>query len=165
MAKRVAKTSVNELRRITGWMTLVGWVVLIFALGVIAGVAYCSRDTHHHHDVSVVSKDVEVKGSDGLMGLVGYGDPFEEADKINYVVTYKNESTEDRLIEIKATQYSRNPVPVKDSPRVDVGSVTGVLYSDKAMVKAGESKKFYVTLVQTKDEGTHYVELEAFKTK
>lgn len=161
MAKKATKTSVSELRRITGWMTLVGWVVLIFALGVIAGVAYCSRDTHHH-DIKTATDNVEIVGSDGLMGLIGYGNPFERvggADKINYEVTYKNESSDDKMIEIKATQ--RDEVPSQEVQSVVIGAV----YSDKAMVKAGESKKFYVTITQTKDDAIKYVELEAFKTK
>lgn len=160
MVKRTVKKPVNVLQHKTGWLALVSGIVLVFALGVIAGVMYCSGDAHHH-EITTATDKVEIVGSDGLMGLIGYSNPFEmtNSDKINYEVTYKNQSSDDKLIEIKATQRDR--VPEQGSE----GAVIGAVYSDKAMVKSGESKKFYVTITQTKDDAVQYVELEAFKTK
>jgi hypothetical protein len=141
-----------------GWMVIFAGLVLMFFLGVSSTLTYQTVTRPSKSD----DQTAIIEGSDGAMGLSGYSDPFQQADKINYTVTYMNNSSEDRSIEIQAIGFSRDP---KDNIRDDNGSLVGpatsTFYSDKAVIQAGQSGKFMVTIKQTKDNGTHYVELRA----
>jgi hypothetical protein len=160
----VKKTKAKKWNHKHGILAITGGAALLFVLGVWAGFFMAPLKTAQ---IKTAEVSEEIVGVDGLFGLVGYSEPFKlaGADKINYTVTYKNNSSNDHIIEIKATQRSSNMMEVKGHMVVDPGHVTGIVYSDKALVKKGESKDFYVTIVQTKDDGTRYVELEAFKAE
>lgn len=160
----VKKTKAKKWNHKHGILAITSGAILLFILGILAGFALTPLKLAQ---IKTAEKKVEIVGMDGLLGGIGYINPFKlaDADKINYTITYKNNSSQDHKIEIKATQRSSDMSETKGHLVVDPGHVTGVIYSDKAEVKKGESKDFYVTIVQTKDDGTKYVELEAFKAE
>lgn len=158
------KTKMKKWNHKHGVIAITSGATLLFVLGALAGFALGPLKSSQ---VKAAEQKVEIVGVDGLLGSIGYINPFKMAgaDKVNYTVTYKNNSSQDHKIEIKATQRSSDMSETKGHLVVDPGHVTGVIYSDKAEVKRGESKDFYITIVQTKDDGTKYVELEAFKAE
>ena len=158
------KTKMKKWNHKHGVLAIVSGATLLFVMGALAGFGLAPMKSE---SLKTVEKRVEITGTDGLLGGVGYSNPFKlaGADKVNYTITYKNSSSRDHKIEIKATQRSSDMMQTEGHLVVDPGHVTGVIYSDKAEVKKGESKDFYITLVQTKDNGTRYVEFEAFKAE
>ena len=162
-AKKLLKKSnkhTNHLKH--GWIAVVSGIVLVFILGVVATLGYQSLTKQNKE----LHQFISIEGSDGLMGLLGYGKPFALSDTVQYSVTYRNDSSVDRSIHIKATQFSRDPTENVREP--GSGSLAGKIvrssFSEKAIVKAGESRLFHVTVHQTTYPATNYIELEAFKS-
>jgi len=158
------KTKMKKWNHRHGVLAIVSGATLLFVMGALAGFGLAPLKSAQ---VKVAEEKVEITGTDGLLGGVGYSNPFKlaNADKVNYTITYKNNSSQDHKVEIKATGRSSDMLETKGHVVVDPGHVTGMVYSDKAEVKKGESKEFYITLVQTKDDGIRYVEFEAFKAE
>lgn len=158
------KTKTKNWNHKHGVWAIAGGAALLFALGAWTGFAVAPLKTN---EIKTVGKTVEITGTDGLLGGIGYSNPFKQAgaDKINYTIKYKNNSSNDHKIEIKATQRSSDMSQLDGHMVVDPGYVTGMVYSDKALVKKGETKDFYLTIVQAKDNSTRFVELEAFKAE
>ena len=167
MAKKAAKSSKNkiytEYRFRLGTLIIVLGAVLSFALGVGATIGLRSMAAQDQE--KTVYRSVEIAGSDGLMGSIGYSNPFNESDMIAYRITYNNSSSEDRFIQIKATQRQGDGMPQKDSVVIDLGSYTGTTYSEKKLVKAGTKEVFELPVVEYTNTPTKYVELEAFKSQ
>lgn len=166
MTKKTVKTSkkktYSDYRFRLGTLIIVLGTVLSFALGVGATIGLRSSFNHKTTDF----QSVEITGSDGLMGSVGYGNPFSKSENVLYRVTYNNTSSEDRFIQIKATQRSSDGTGHDaNSPVIDLGAYTGTIYSEKKLVKTGTKEVFELPLFEYASIPTKYVELEAVKSK
>ncbi len=151
--KQVIKKNIPSL--------MIGLVVAGVLLGAMAVLVaqsfFTTRAQYRSHTIV---------GSDGLMGLVGEKAVLHKDSKIIYTVTYKNDSSEDRFITIKATQREKDPLDKDNCNGVvcDLGAYTGTTYSEKKHVKSGTSEVFHLPVVSFSDIPTRSVELEAFKT-
>ncbi len=167
MVKKTIKTSkkktYSEYRFRLGTLIIVLGAVLSFALGVGATLGLRSDMNRQ----AAQYKTVEITGSDGLIGGVGYGHPFKDANKLVYHITYNNTSTEDRFLQIKATLRANDPTTqlTATNTTVDLGAYTGSVYSEKKLVKAGTKEVFELPLVEYTTTPTKYVGFEAFKSK
>ncbi|MEO5950560.1 MAG: hypothetical protein ABIQ04_03875 [Candidatus Saccharimonadales bacterium] len=162
MVKKLTKNNIyTQYRTRLGILIVVLGAVLSFALGVGATIglrSFSDKSTTEY-------KSIEITGSDGLIGLLGYDNPFQNANKIVYKITYNNTSHEDRFLQIKATGRANNPTQMaKNSSSIDLGAYTGTVYSEKKLVKAGTKEVFEMPLVEYTATPTKYVELEAFKS-
>lgn len=156
MAKSNKKNNRNNYKQ---HITVSLALLVAFLIGVSSVLSYQYVEKQQRS----IPKEVSIAGTDGLMGLAGYGQPFAEAGTVTYYVTYYNQSSEDRHIHIKATRFSRDPSEdIRDPDGSLVGRVIDASFSDDEVVPAGEFRIFMLELSQSKPS-TEYLELEAFK--
>ncbi len=143
--------------------------IFIVSLSVFITTLLCSALLSYLEKTTVFSsiakRTVAVQTTDGLMGLIGEEVTIKPQQVVIYTVDYKNASSNDLFITIKATQrehdYSKKWC---NGPACDLGAWTGTAYSEKKQVKKGESVQFVVPVTPTGKTPTGSVELEAFKT-
>jgi len=81
-----------------------------------------------------------------------------------YQVAYTNDSSNDMIISIKATQREHDISDARTADgSLDLGAWTGSVYSEKKTVKKGETVEFTVPVTPLGKTATGFVELEAFK--
>lgn len=164
MAKKPARTLVNQMsRQKKSVILLVVGFVSIFALGVIATYALMSHRSVNG-EATLIHRQVEIKTTDGLMGLIGEQISLKPGQLAVYQVTYTNDSSNDMVISIKATQREHDfSEKWCEGAYCDLGAWTGSVYSEKKTVKKGQTVDFTVPVTPLGKTATGSVELEAFK--
>lgn len=140
--------------------------IMTFTIALLIGVVLTWLAASWQGLSTTVARSVEIKGTDGLMGLYGESWTYPKNAKVIYSVTYDNQSSQDRFIFIKATQREKDPSDPANCEGVvcDPGAYTGSTYSEKKLVKAGAKEVFTIPVVEYTATPTHSVDLEAFKT-
>lgn len=163
MAKKApAKNKKTDYKLRFGALVISVGVVLAFVLGAVGATGLGLLTSAPKAEY----KAVEIEGSDGLIGSYGYDEPFKTTDKVIYRLTYINKSSDDRFLQIKATMRANAFGPQLETNKpIDMGNITGTMYSEKKMVKAGTEEVFEFPVVEYTGTPTKSIELEAFKSK
>lgn len=155
--KKVVKKNAPKQVKLGVWAIVAG-TLLAFLFGIALVIGTYVSVAKSPYEV----KEITIEGENGLMGLYGYSNPFAQTKKVITKTTYKNNSVDDRFIQIKATFREKVGEPQEGNPGVDMGRYAGSVYSDKKLVKAGESAVFELPLVEFTNVPVRHVELEAF---
>lgn len=163
----MAKTTKPRKKPVTN--PLAYRTIFVVAVSVFVTTLLCSALLAYFEKTTVFSpvakRTVAVQTTDGLMGLIGEEATIKPGQVVVYTVDYSNASSNDLFITIKATQrehdYSKKWCK---GAYCDLGAWTGSAYSEKKLVKKGESTQFVVPVTPSGTVATGSVELEAFKT-